>query len=117
MGHMLEAIPENAESIPGHADGFMRKLALDATETLGDVDTVGHLSIVRDVTRDEIRAYVSETGDVFVSDAARSGVVAGDYAIVTDSQGFVYGYYLPDAGMADETLANGERIDLAFDAE
>lgn len=114
MSHMIEAIPEGAETIPAHADGFIRHIALDATETVGDVETVGHLSIVRDVTREDIAAYVSEAGDPFVSDSARSGVTPGDYAIVTDRQGFVYGYRL-QSGTADETFDAGDRIESDFE--
>lgn len=118
MSHMMEAIPDNAEVISSHADGFCRWLAMESaghTVTVGDVNTVGHIVIARDVTAGEISAYVSETGDAFVSDGVRSGVRPGHIAVVTDSQGFVYGYHLPDDAAAEATLSAAERIESEFE--
>lgn len=117
MSHVIETIPEGAETIGARADDFMRHLAMDATETVGDVATVGHLAIVRGVTREDIASYASEHGDPYVSDSVRSGVAPGDYAIVTDSQGFVYGFRLPGDTMADLAFNAAEAMDAAFEDE
>lgn len=107
--HMIDAIPSGSTPITN--DSFVRwaRDSLMPSIDVGDVETTGNLVIV-EVTEHDMLVYEKDHPEI-VAD-----VGFGPLAIVTDSQGFVYGFQSRDKDFEHKVAFMADACEAQFEA-